>query len=182
MFGPCVPPWMSHTSEGRGPIIFILPSKYWRPYSAHVVYLHFAIGINYSWWGFPKAFHSALPVIAVRFCHSWNFEWAMEEIHQVKVNRRCIRITHFQKVYKNASNTINIFDHCDFLLHTAHSNNSKAPIKYIKGDICEKDQLNAAFSEATAVIHSAAYVRVTTSPDTETIQRVNVQGRYWFHE
>ncbi|XP_072049937.1 NADPH-dependent 3-keto-steroid reductase Hsd3b5-like [Amphiura filiformis] len=56
------------------------------------------------------------------------------------------------------------------------TNNSQATIKYVKGDIDDIDQLQSAFQDATAVIHSAADISVTTSPDIEKLQRVNVKG------
>ncbi|XP_072048390.1 NADPH-dependent 3-keto-steroid reductase Hsd3b5-like [Amphiura filiformis] len=57
-----------------------------------------------------------------------------------------------------------------------YTNNSQATIKYVKGDIGDIDQLQSAFQDATTVIHSAADISVTTSPDIEKLQRVNVKG------
>ncbi|XP_072049936.1 3 beta-hydroxysteroid dehydrogenase/Delta 5--_4-isomerase type 3-like [Amphiura filiformis] len=57
-----------------------------------------------------------------------------------------------------------------------YTNNSQATIKYVKGDIGDIDQLQSAFQDATTVIHSAGDISVTTSPDKEKLQRVNVKG------
>lgn len=50
------------------------------------------------------------------------------------------------------------------------------PLRYIKGDIGNINDIDEAFQEATVVIHNAAIVDVTSSPDEAKMNRVNIQG------
>ncbi|XP_072049335.1 3 beta-hydroxysteroid dehydrogenase/Delta 5--_4-isomerase type 4-like isoform X2 [Amphiura filiformis] len=57
-----------------------------------------------------------------------------------------------------------------------YNNNSNANLKSIKGDICELEQLRKACRDATIIIHSAAFIDVSTLPDEKKLQMVNVKG------
>ncbi|XP_072048695.1 3 beta-hydroxysteroid dehydrogenase/Delta 5--_4-isomerase type 4-like [Amphiura filiformis] len=58
----------------------------------------------------------------------------------------------------------------------AYNNNSKAKLKSIKGDICELGQLSEACRDATAIIHSAAFIDVSSLQDEKKLHMVNVIG------
>ncbi len=65
------------------------------------------------------------------------------------------------------------------LLHShAAKDNPDIATKLYRGDLCSLPDVQGALRGATAVIHNASIVDVTSLPDYDKIYRVNVLGTY----
>ena len=58
---------------------------------------------------------------------------------------------------------------------------NRVTVKSIVGDIGDPDALNTAFTGASVVIHTAGIVSVSAFPDSEAMERVNIEGAFRIH-
>ena len=83
---------------------------------------------------------------------------------QIKEKSSRVSISHY-------FNDLNAFVSCYFTAKTG-----SIPVRFIEGDIRNINDIDKAFQKATVVIHNAAIVDVTSSPDEAKMNRVNIQG------